>query len=142
MGNIVLPALSEDAWVFTDQKQADYLFSHFFLTNYSQTQLYLRQVTSFAWIIQNNLGNMSKTQAEVQGALETYFGRFFPQVDVEVMAKPHAEKEDQFELYIYLSFTGKDGNNYNLAKLARIQGSKIKSVVNLNNYGEDISQSL
>ena len=50
----ILPSLSTDGWVFATAEKADYLISHFFVAEYSQTQLYVSHVSSFPKIIQQN----------------------------------------------------------------------------------------
>lgn len=132
---ITMPALSEDGWVMTDQLTADYIFSHFFLTDYSQTYLYKDQVSSFAYLLANSVGNPTKLQSDVQGQLQSYFSRYFNNVAVDCSSKQNSQNPNEYTLTIYVSFDGKDGKNYTLGKLAFISGSISKKVIDLNNYG-------
>lgn len=133
--SITLPSLSEDGWVMTDQRQAEYIFSHFFLSDYSQTYIYRDKITSFAWILAEGNGDMTKIGVMTQSRLSTYFSRYFHNVEVETEMLPDPNNPSEYSIKIYLSFDGKDGKNYNLGRIAFVQDSLIKRVVDLSNYG-------
>lgn len=133
--SIVLPALSEDGWVTTDGRQAEYLFSHFFLSDYSQTYIYTDQVTSFSWILATANGNVTEIQSLTQSRLERYFSRYFNNVVVEVNTEENPDNPTEVTLVIYLTFVGKDGVQYNLSRMVFANNSLIKKVVDLSNNG-------
>lgn len=134
---IVLPSLSEDGWVSTDGRQGAILFSHIFLSDYSQTYVYDGEVTSLAWMVATCQGDTSKLNSLAKSTLERYFGRYFAEVVVETKTDPDPNNPSKYGLTIYLSYTGKDGVRYNLGKMAQVDNDIIKKVVNLNNYGTD-----
>jgi len=138
---IVLPALSEDGWVDYPAKQIDYLFSHFFLSDYSQTYIYKDQVSSFAKVIQDNQGDPSKIARMLSLTLNNYFGHYFPVAESDCTAKEHPDNPNQYELYLYMRIVDHSGKEYSLGRMLNVKDSKIENVITLSNYGDDLSQS-
>lgn len=132
---IYFPQLSESGWVTSSEITADAMFSHFFATDYSQSNIYLGNISSFAWIVQNNLNDMTGLIAAVRSALATYFARYFDNVTVEVQEKADLTDASKVGITIYLTFTDHEGKTYNLARLVRDIGSKTASIVKINNFG-------
>jgi hypothetical protein len=114
---------------------ADSMFAHFFATDYSQTEIYPGNISSFAWIIQNNLNDISSLISAVRTTLTSYFTRYFQSVTVEVNQKDELDDPSKVGLTIYIGFTDRQGKTYNLARLVRDIGSKTSSIVKINNYG-------
>lgn len=131
---VLLPTLSGDGWVNSSLKVADYLLSHFFLSDYSQTYFYEGYVASMPWIIQDTQGDMSKTCKVVQETLSTYFTRYFNDVVVEVTdVTDETNDPSRGQISIYLNFTDTENKQYTMAKLINIIDSKIKSIIDINN---------
>lgn len=133
MADLYFPSLSEDGWVMTGEQQADYLFSHFFVADYSQTQLYLGHVASFPWIIQQGNGDGTLTAQLTQSVLKKYFERYYDNVEVEVTQKSVVEPASKLEITIYVSFIDRNGKEINLARLAEIIDLKLTRIIDINN---------
>jgi len=54
MNTILVPSLSQDGWTSSTKEKLDYLMSHFFVADKSQTALYAEEVSSFPYLVQNN----------------------------------------------------------------------------------------
>lgn len=132
---VYFASLTEAGWVISSEIMADSMFSHFFATDYSQSNIYLGNITSFAWIVQNNLNDMTGLIAAVRSSLTTYFSRYFQNVTVEVQEKLDLTDSSKVGITIYVAFTDNAGKTYNLARLVRDIGSKTSSIVKINNYG-------
>lgn len=130
---IYFPSLSEDGWVTNSLLQADYLFSHFFVAEYSQTQLYLGQVASLPWIIQKGNNNMPETVRIMQNTLATYFGRYYQDVVVEVTEKTKGDPSSKAELLIYVRFIDHTGEEVVLGKLAELVDLKVNKIISISN---------
>lgn len=135
MTDAVVPTLSEDGWVKTPLMMADYLFSHFLLADYSQTEVYEGQVSSMSWILHESNNNVSTTIRLMENGLKTYFGRYFPRVDVQVTDSTADVNSSKVALSIYVAFTDKEGNDHTLDKAIELTDSNTARVINLNNYG-------
>jgi hypothetical protein len=129
----VIPALSQDGWVTSTAQKADYLISHFFLSEYSQSLLYAGNVASFQWIIQNNQGDMLKTNSTLRETLRIYFSRYFSEVVVESNYVETPENSGRVRITLYVSFKDHEGKEFVLSRLVEILDTKIEKVLKLNN---------
>jgi hypothetical protein len=130
---LYFPTLSEDSWVTDPSQMLDYLFSHFFLADYSQTQLYLREISSLPWIIQQGQGDLLKTVRDIKTTLTAYFGRYFSTVTVEVSETDSMSVDPKASLSIYVSVVDTNGKQAILGKLVEILDSKIYKIITINN---------
>ncbi len=129
------PSLSESSWITSSIQKADYLFSHFFESNYSQTEIYKDNVSSFAYLVAIYSEDPDRLVSEVQKTLQNYFGRYFNTVVCEVTWFANKLNTSIIELTIYLTFIDDEGKEYNLSRVLSTTGGKIVSVLNSNNYG-------
>ncbi len=130
-----VPSLSEDGWVNSPELMGDYLLSHFFVSDYSQTQIYLGTVSSLPYIVQQYQDDLSGLLPVVQSALSSYLSKYFVNVIVEVNAAPNPTGSSQVGFSIYVSYQGADGNTYYLNKIIETMNSKISGIININNNG-------
>lgn len=130
---ILFPSLSEDGWVQSPDKIADYMLSHFFVSDYSQTYNYKGQVSSLPWILQDTQGNITQACTAVRAALNTYFSRYFNSVVVEVRELPNPDSPTKGQITIYVNFTDAQGKVYVLGKLLQIADTIIEKIININN---------
>lgn len=130
---VLFPALSVDGWANSPMKVADLLFSHFILSDFSQTYLYKDEVSSLPWIIQNTQKDMTRTLTDVQSTISRYFARYFNNVVAEVDEVPNVEEPSKAQISIYLRFTDSEGIDYVLGRLIQIIDSKIAEVITINN---------
>ena len=128
----VVPSLSTDGWVDDPIKKADYIFSHFFLSDFSQTYNYLGSVSSLAYIIQESQGNAADAVGKTRDTLEGYFSRYFDDVVVEVRDETTASNPSDIVLSIYVSFS-QNGTPYSLGKNITTTNSIIKKVIDISN---------
>ena len=132
------PSLSSDnSWLTIPTQIADAVTAHLFLSNHSQTQLYLGNVSSMAYAIQQGTGDIITTIELIRKMLTSYYGRFFTQVDVEVSeyVKSESSLSGNTSLSIYVSFVGDDNKTINISRLFDIQNGKLVKVTDLLNSG-------
>ena len=134
-----VPSLSPDGWVTNTTMKADYLLSHFFTSERSQSPLFPEGVCSFPWLLQEYKTSMEITARETETALTNYFGKYFPTVEVEVKAEDETAGSSRVALYIYVRIVDSDGKEFILAKLAEVADAKIVNILSLNNYGTSTS---
>lgn len=133
MNPSILPSLSTDGWVFATAEKADYLISHFFVAEFSQTQLYVGYVSSFPKIIQNNQGNMTRTIEDLKSTLTSYFSRYFTNVVIDVSYKEVPEKSGKVQIDLYVSFVDHENKKFVLSRLVDINNTKIERILKINN---------
>lgn len=129
----MFPSLSPEAWVTSPNSIADIMFAHFVVANYSQTLVYLEQVSSLPWLIQKYQDDITQMASSIQAQLNTYYGRVFQQVSTEVTGEQDANNPNKYLLRIYISFTGDDGQTYNLANALDVLDSKVTKIIKINN---------
>lgn len=130
-----VPSLSEDGWVNSPDLMGDYLLSHFFVADYSQTQLYNGSVTSLPFLLQKYQGDMQGLLSAIEVTLNTYLGRYFQTVTVNATQYPNPTNSGSLAVNLFVSYVGSDGATYTLSKLIQTVNSKIQSIINLNNNG-------
>lgn len=130
---ISFPSLAEDAWVTSPAKIADYMLSHFFLSDRSQSYLYDQHVSSLPWILTENQGNIGTTISDVRQTLETYFSRYFNNVVVEVSEVPNPDSLSKAQITIYIKFYDVNGKEYVVGKMLQISDTILEKIITLNN---------
>lgn len=130
------PTIDTDGWVQSPIKCADYLLSHFFLSDYSQTFHFKGQVASFSWILTRHQGNLELMREEVQRVLSDHFSKQFSEVDIQVSEIATTKSINKKQLGLYLVFTDQDGAIHNLARIFRYtENLKFREIVAVNNLG-------
>ena len=130
----VMPTLSEDSWVTDSDSVASYLFSHFLLSNYSQSYIYKERVASLAWVLHETQGKIGDTIELLRSTLVSYFSAYFTGVECEV-SDVTPNRGSKVELSIYLAYIGSDGKKTQLSKAFEIQDGKLLKLLNYSNYG-------
>jgi hypothetical protein len=130
-----MPSLSADGWVNSSLKTADYLFSHFFASDYSQSYTYLGGVSSFAYIIQSNQKDIRGTIRNLESTLNGYFGKYFQNVVVEIDDNATIANSSKVGLNIFLNFTDDKGVTYTLGKTIEYQNAIISKIITHSNNG-------
>ena len=122
-----LPTLSATGWVKNIGEKADMLFSHYLVSDYSQTYFYPGEVASLAKDIQINDNKPLKIKSSIEDTLFKYFNRYFESAQVEVaINNPDPEYPDNINIAINVTvFEG--GYSYNLGKeLQTVKGKLIQ----------------
>ena len=131
----LFPSLDTDGWVNTSIKVADYLFSHFFLSDYSQTAVFNGKVSSFAWILQRHQSDIPQIMSVTQSTLSEYFSKQFSEVEVQIGEIPNTESINDHKLSIFLTFKDLDGITHNLERIIKYQGLKVSEIIAVVNNG-------
>lgn len=136
MENVVLPSLSQDGWVSSTKEKLDYLMSHFFLSDYSQTFLYTGYVASLSYILQANQNKMIDTKNAVINTLTDYLSRYkFTDVVVDVGIKEEELNSSRQIMSIYISVTDHENKSHTFSSVIETNDSKFSKVIQLNNEG-------
>ena len=132
---ILFPSLTEQGWLNNSSSIADMLFSHFMLSDYSQTYVYDGHVSSLAWIIEQTQGNSSKLVSLINRHLSEYFGHYFSDVNVESSVTDDPTNPSKQDLKVWLSYTGYDDLVYSLSRTLELVNGVSRDVISLNNDG-------
>lgn len=135
MESRLLPVLGADGWVDSAISKADFLFTHIFLSNYSQTYLYLGNVASLAYEIQKGNGDINATISYLTNRLTSYFSGYFTNVIVEITEVPDVTDSSVVKLSIFLSFND-NGQTFSLGKILQMVDRKASKIIDINNGKE------
>lgn len=129
----VMPSLSSKGWVYSTAEKADYLISHFFVSEYSQSLIYNGNVASFPWIIQKNQSDMLGVVRDLEITLELYFGRYFNNVVVQASYQEVPPNSGVVRIDLYVSFYDEENKQFSLSRVVEVVDSKIEKILEINN---------
>lgn len=128
-----VPTLSTDGWVRSTAEKADYLISHFFVSEYSQTHLYSGNVASFQWILKEKAGNMMDTRILLVETLTRYFSRYFSKVEVEATFSEIVANTGKYQIDLYIQFVDEEDKTFVLSRVVNVVDTKIEKILTINN---------
>lgn len=130
----LMPSLSMDGWVGDPVQIADYLMSHFYLSEFSQTSLFPKQVASLPYIIYENQGDPIKTSEKIRSVLETYFSRYFSNVVVQTNYRDDETDPSRSIIDTFIEFVDDVGKTHSFSKSAELLNGKFNKIVYINNF--------
>ena len=128
----VLPTLTVDGFVHSVPQTCDYLLAYFFLSQYSQSNLYYGKISSLAYIIQENGHDEQTMLLRIQSTLTTLFNRYFDSVEVSANIKRNEDNEAQYEIVTELIVRRGD-ISYNVGRQVSLINSVVQNIAELNN---------
>lgn len=136
---VSVPTLSKAGWSKGIAEKIDYLLSDFFTSEYSQSYLFSGSVSSLTYLIQRYQNDIPGLVDMTRQTLEDYFRSYFESVIVEVKSDAGSieNPSNLVSLKIFCQVT-ENGRQYSAAKLIETIDSKIKRIVDLNNFGTPV----
>lgn len=125
---MALPTLTE--WVTDPEIKIDRLFALFFLTDCYQSNSH--RVFSFSAAMYYGTQVSSTPATMLKNELETYYLKYFPAVNVEVIDIT-GDFESKGSLTLSLEVRDIDGKVYDLAKVIEVENRLAKSIISLSN---------
>lgn len=131
-----VPSLGTQGWVTDEANKMDLLLSHFFLSDYNQTQLYPNNVISLPRIIQNNGNQIDGIINELKSKLTNYLKRYYDDVEVNLKGTPDPNTSPSIKFDLGVSIVVKDNTGtLTYENLIKTENSKLIDIIKLNNYG-------
>ncbi|MBH14102.1 MAG: hypothetical protein CMF37_15400 [Leeuwenhoekiella sp.] len=132
MSQKVLPTLTVDGFVKTVPQTCDYLLAYFFLSQYSQSNMYYGKISSLAYIIQEHGHDEQTMLLRIQSTLTTLFNRYFD--SVEASASIDRDKDNAAQYEIITNLNVRRGNvSYSVGRQVSLINSVVQKIVELNN---------
>ncbi len=137
MDDKLVPTLSGRGWLRTSAEKADQILSWFYVSDYSQSELFLGNITSFAYLVQRYGSDKNMLVTHTNDTLEAYFRRYMPNTFVSVTAKYLNEElqDGPYALNILLRGQNSDGSFWNYADEIQVINSTFKRVMRGVNTG-------
>lgn len=108
-----IPTLSESGWLTDPKKMLEVTFKHMLAADYSQSTIYLKNVSSIQYIINTNDGNMGLIKTDLNTMLSRHFNNYFDEVSVKVNSK---DVDGLYQELIIDVQVWRDGIEYSLGK--------------------------
>ena len=121
---IVVPSLTD--WITDPQRQLNTMFANALLSDYSQSDIYLGNVTSLPYLVAQHQHNPTTMANVMEDALHAYYIRVFPIVSVSVTFSDSVD--NKYQLFISITITVGSAN-YSLATSALIENGKLVTLV-------------
>lgn len=129
---IPIPSLSSNGWVTAQAQKADLLMAHFFASDALQSYLYINNVSSLPYIVEQAGDDIITLTQQLRLTLEKYLGRYYDLVDVDITNVDDPLDSSKVNLNLYIKATD-NGKDYVFAKLIETVNGKLSKIVNLNN---------
>lgn len=137
MSDKLVPTLSGRGWLRTPAEKADQILSWFYVSDYSQSELFRGNITSFPYLVQRYGSDKSLLVSHTTSTLEAYFRRYMPNTFVDVTAT-YLDQEAQdgpYALNILLRGQNEDGTFWNYGDEIQVINSTFKRVMQGVNTG-------
>jgi hypothetical protein len=138
---VPIATLSLNGWVKSGSAKADYALAYFFSVNYSQTNLYRGQIASLQWLVFRYGQDPNNLSSQIQTTLTKYLQHCYPE-GVYVTCSNNADSltnpNNTYTLQLVIEIV-EGGVTKSLGRLVNYQGSKVVSIINMNNTGSATS---
>ena len=133
---IPVPTLSTKGWITSTSEKADFIVTHLFLTNKSQSYIYGQNTFSPQKVYQEHINNLPMLIEVLRYGFETVLSRYFDLVTVSISEKLGTANtsRDGIELFMRCDIVHK-GKEYQLGKLIGGDGSMFRILTNVINEG-------
>lgn len=129
-----VPSLSGKDWVESLPEKADLLMSYYFVSEASQTQLYVGTIVSLPAQVQLFGHDEQELRFNIQKDLTTLLSPYFDNVEASVRTDlPNAADPNRINITVDVIVT-EGGQRYSLSRLISTVNSKITEIVDINNY--------
>lgn len=126
-----VPSLSSRGWVSDVIGKMDMLLANFLTSDYSQTELYLGNISSMQYLVKVYGSDPRTFSQELQRKLEDYIGRYFDAVQVKVETWYLNTEMNDGPYGVKIVITGVvNGQRINLMQEFEIRDSKFKKIIN------------
>ncbi|MDH2154326.1 hypothetical protein [Stenotrophomonas sp. GD03657] len=122
-------------WIEGAPEKLDYLFSCYFESEHSQTNLYLGKVASLPYQIQAFGSDRLLLQQAASKSLQDLFTRYFDAAVVTVLVDTTVEDPGRFTITVTATVT-QDGVTHDVGySLSALTTGKLIDIIKLNNQG-------
>lgn len=129
---IVQPSLSTEGWLFSITRRTSKAMAYFFISEYSQSDYYKGNITSFKKLVQLYGDDVLALRSECENALNKYLNRLFDNT-AEVSVTVDDSTPD-VELKINATVR-QDSVRYSVGYLLRTSKNEVLDIFDLNNNG-------
>lgn len=133
-----IASLSDLGWVTSSETILSKLLGYYILTDSAQSVIFQGNLINLPQAYYEFINDPDGMAVRVNSDLDKLLSRYFEMVEVstEVVAKT----DSMFSVLLYATVIDKDGIKVNLGKVVDLSSTGVSNVININNYGDGLSQ--
>ena len=128
----IMGTLSTEGWIAEIAARCDRLLSYFFVSDYSQSELYSGNISSLPYIIKTYGDDELRLKTTLTNTLNDYLGRYFDRADVVTSTNVVSDTDNRIEIKLIITVY-EDNVQHSVGHLIQTVNSTISSIVNINN---------
>lgn len=134
----VIGSLSDLGWVDNSETLLSKLLGYYILTDSAQSVIFQNNLINLPQSYYEYINDPQGMATRIKNDLDTLLSRYFSLVEVETEAV--AKTESVYGILLYATVVDDKGIKVNLGKVAEISSTGVTKVININNYGDGLSQ--
>ena len=134
----VIGSLSDLGWVDNSETLLSKLLGYYILTDSAQSVIFQNNLINLPQSYYEYINDPQGMATRIKNDLDTLLSRYFSMVEVETEAV--AKTESVYGILLYATVVDDKGIKVNLGKVAEISSTGVTKVININNYGDGLSQ--
>ncbi len=134
----VIASLSDLGWVENSETILSKLLGYYILTDSAQSVIFQGNLINLPQSYFEYINDPEGMATRMKSDLDKLLSRYFEIVDVETEAV--AKTDSVFGVLLYATVIDSKGIKVNLGKVAELSSTGVTNVININNYGDGLSQ--
>lgn len=134
----VIGSLSDLGWVDNSETLLSKLLGYYILTDSAQSVIFQNNLINLPQSYYEYINDPQGMATRIKNDLDALLSRYFSLVEVETEAV--AKTESVYGILLYATVVDDKGIKVNLGKVAEISSTGVTKVININNYGDGLSQ--
>ncbi len=134
----VIGSLSDLGWVDNSETLLSKLLGYYILTDSAQSVIFQNNLINLPQSYYEYINDPQGMATRIKTDLDTLLSRYFSLVEVETEAV--AKTDSVYGILLYATVVDDKGIKVNLGKVAEISSTGVTKVININNYGDGLSQ--
>lgn len=134
----VIGSLSDLGWVDNSETLLSKLLGYYILTDSAQSVIFQNNLINLPQSYYEYINDPQGMATRIKNDLDTLLSRYFSMVEVETEAV--AKTDSVYGILLYATVVDDKGIKVNLGKVAEISSTGVTKVININNYGDGLSQ--
>lgn len=134
----VIGSLSDLGWVDNSETLLSKLLGYYILTDSAQSVIFQNNLINLPQSYYEYINDPQGMATRIKNDLDALLSRYFSMVEVETEAV--AKTDSVYGILLYATVVDDKGIKVNLGKVAEISSTGVTKVININNYGDGLSQ--
>ncbi len=134
----VIGSLSDLGWVDNSETLLSKLLGYYILTDSAQSVIFQNNLINLPQSYYEYINDPQGMATRIKNDLDALLSRYFSLVEVETEAV--AKTDSVYGILLYATVVDDKGIKVNLGKVAEISSTGVTKVININNYGDGLSQ--